>query len=33
MLKILGDSALEEHSEWILLHRERSIDQKEILRL
>jgi hypothetical protein len=33
VLKILGDAALEEHSEWILLHRELSIDQKEILRL
>lgn len=33
VLKILGDAALEEHSEWLLLHRERSIDQKEILRL
>ena len=33
VLKILGDAALEEHSEWILMHRERSIDQKEILRL
>jgi hypothetical protein len=33
VLKILGDAALEEHAEWILMHRERSIDQKEILRL
>jgi hypothetical protein len=33
VLKILGDAALEEHSEWLLLHRERSMDQKEILRL
>ena len=33
MLKILGDAALEEHSQWILLHRERSIDQQEVLRL
>ena len=33
VLKILGDAALEEHSGWLLLHRERSIDQKEILRL
>jgi hypothetical protein len=32
-LRILGDAALEEHSQWILMHRERSIDQKEILRL
>ena len=33
VLRILGDAALEEHSEWLLMHRERSIDQKEILRL
>ena len=33
VLKILGDAALEEHAEWILMHRERSIDQKEIVRL
>ena len=33
VIKILGDAALEEHAEWILMHRERSIDQKEILRL
>jgi len=29
ILKLLGDAALEEHAEWILMHRERSIDQKE----
>ena len=29
ILKILGDSALEEHAQWILIHRERSIDEKE----
>jgi len=33
ILKLLGDAALEEHAEWILTHRERSIDQKEIVRL
>jgi hypothetical protein len=33
VLRILGDAALEEHSEWLLMHRERSIDQKEILRI
>jgi hypothetical protein len=33
ILKILGDSALEEHAEWILIHRERSIDEKEGLKL
>ena len=29
VLKVLGDSALEEHAEWILIHRERSIDERE----
>jgi hypothetical protein len=33
ILKLLGDAALEEHAEWILMHRERSIDQKEAARL
>jgi hypothetical protein len=33
ILKILGDAALEEHAQWILMHRERSIDQKEIVKL
>jgi hypothetical protein len=33
VLKILGDAALEEHAEWILMHRERAIDQKEAVRL
>jgi hypothetical protein len=33
ILKILGDSALEEHAQWILMHRERSIDQQEIVKL
>jgi hypothetical protein len=33
ILKILGDSALEEHAQWILIHRERSIDEKEGLKL
>ena len=33
VLKILGDAALEEHAEWILLHRERAIDQKDAARL
>ena len=27
ILKVLGDSALEEHAQWILIHRERSIDE------
>ena len=33
LLKILGDAALEEHAEWILMHRERAIDQKDTVRL
>jgi len=33
ILKMLGDAALEEHAEWILMHRERAIDQKEAVRL
>jgi hypothetical protein len=33
ILKLLGDSALEEHAEWILLHRERSVDPRDVFRL
>jgi hypothetical protein len=33
ILKVLGDAALEEHAEWILMHRERAIDQNEAVRL
>jgi hypothetical protein len=33
LLKVLGDAALEEHAQWILIHRERSIDEKEGLKL
>ena len=33
ILKVLGDAALEEHAEWILIHRERSIDEKEGIKL
>ena len=33
ILKALGDAALDEHAQWILLHRERSVDQQEIVRL
>jgi hypothetical protein len=33
LLRVLGDAALEEHAEWILIHRERSIDEKEGLKL
>ena len=30
VLQALGDAALGEHAEWILMHRERSIDQGEV---
>jgi hypothetical protein len=33
ILKALGDAALEEHAQWILMHRERSVGQEDILRL
>jgi hypothetical protein len=33
ILKVLGDSALEEHAEWILMHRQRAIDARDIMRL
>ena len=33
VLKVLGDAALEEHSEWILMHRERAPDEGEIWRM
>jgi hypothetical protein len=33
ILRALGASALDEHAEWILLHRDRSPDQGEILLL
>ena len=33
ILQILGDAALEEHAQWILMHRERAIDQREAVRL
>ena len=33
LLKALGDAALEEHAEWILIHRERSIDENQGLNL
>jgi len=33
ILKLLGDAALEEHAQWILMHRERSVDQQEIVKL
>ena len=33
ILKLLGDAALEEHAEWILIHRERAIDEEKGLQL
>ena len=32
-LKVLGDAALEEHAQWILIHRERSIEETEGMKL
>jgi hypothetical protein len=29
----MGQSALSEHAQWIMMHRERSVDQTEIWRL
>lgn len=33
ILKLVGDAALEEHAEWILMHRERSISEGELWRM
>ena len=33
ILRALGGSSLDEHAQWILMHRERSIDQAEIWRM
>ena len=33
ILSALGQSALDEHSDWILMHRERSLDESEIWRM
>jgi hypothetical protein len=33
ILTVLGRSALDEHAQWIMMHRERSLDQAEIWRL
>jgi hypothetical protein len=33
VLRALGDAALEEHSEWILMHRERTTEQGELWRM
>lgn len=33
VLHLLGDAALGEHAQWILMHRERSLDQGELFRM
>jgi hypothetical protein len=33
ILRVLGDAALGEHAQWILVHRERSLDQSEMFRM
>jgi hypothetical protein len=33
IVRALGGSALDEHAEWILMHRDRSLDQGEIWRM
>ncbi len=33
ILRALGGSALDEHAEWLLMHRDRSVDQGEIWRM
>ena len=33
ILRALGGSALDEHAQWILMHRDRSLDQREIWRM
>lgn len=33
VLRILGEAALGEHAQWILMHRERSLEQGEIFRM
>jgi hypothetical protein len=33
ILQALGGSALDEHAEWILMHRDRTIDKGEIWRM
>jgi hypothetical protein len=33
ILRALGGSALDEHAEWILMHRDRAVDQSEIWRM
>lgn len=33
ILRVLGDAALGEHAQWLLMHRERSLEQGEIFRM
>jgi hypothetical protein len=33
VLRALGDAALGDHAQWILMHRERSLEQGEIFRM
>ncbi len=33
VLRILGEAALGEHAQWILMHRERSLEQGEVWRM
>ena len=33
VLRLLGDAALGEHAQWLLMHRERSLDQGEVFRM
>jgi len=33
ILRALGDSALDEHAQWILMHRDRTVDKDEIWRM
>jgi len=33
ILRALGDSALDEHAQWILMHRDRTVDKEEIWRM
>ena len=33
ILRVLGEAALGEHTQWILMHRERSLEQGEVFRM
>ncbi len=33
ILHVLGDAALGEHAQWLLMHRERSLEQGEVWRM